>query len=51
MFDAFRNTLVTAPYLLVQGILQNQQGAISIKLQSAETLNFDAVVVSSHDFR
>ena len=50
MFDAFRNTLVTTPYLLVQGILQNQQGAISIKLQSAETLNFDTVPVASHDF-
>jgi len=51
MFDTFRNTLVTAPYLLVQGILQNQQGAVSIKLQSAEPLNFDATAVSSHDFR
>jgi error-prone DNA polymerase len=51
LFDTFRNTLVTAPYLLLEGILQNQQGAISIKLRSVEPLNFDAAAVSSHDFR
>ena len=33
LFDAYRETLVTAPYLLVEGILQNQQGAISVKLK------------------
>jgi error-prone DNA polymerase len=51
LFDAFRDTLVTAPYLLVEGILQNQQGAISVKLNRAEPLNFDVAEVPSHDFR
>jgi error-prone DNA polymerase len=51
LFDAFRQTLVTAPYLLVEGILQNQQGAISVKLNRAEPLNFEVAEVPSHDFR
>jgi len=50
LFDAFRKTLVTAPYLLVEGILQNQQGAISVKLNRAEPLNFEIAEVPSHDF-
>jgi error-prone DNA polymerase len=51
LFDAFRETLVTAPYLMVEGILQNQQGAISVKLNRAEPLNFEVAEVPSHDFR
>jgi error-prone DNA polymerase len=51
MFDAHRDALVTAPYLLVEGILQNQQGAISVKLRHAEALAFEASAVISHDFR
>ena len=51
LFDTFRETLVTAPYLLVEGILQNQQGAISVKLNRAEPLHFDVAEVPSHDFR
>jgi error-prone DNA polymerase len=51
LFDAFRETLVTAPYLLVEGILQNQQGAISVKLNRADPLNFEVTEVPSHDFR
>ncbi|MBZ5633207.1 MAG: error-prone DNA polymerase [Acidobacteriia bacterium] len=50
LFDAFRETLVTAPYLLVEGILQNQQGAISVKLNRAEPLHFEVAEVPSHDF-
>jgi error-prone DNA polymerase len=51
LFDAYREALVTAPYLLVEGILQNQQGAISVKLCRAEPLAFQTAAVSSHDFR
>ena len=50
MFDAFRQELVTAPYLLVEGILQNQQGAISVKLRRIEALKFEVAAVPSHDF-
>ena len=51
LFDQYREALVTAPYLLVEGILQNQQGAISVKLNRAEPLHFDIAEVPSHDFR
>ena len=51
LFDTYREVLVTAPYLLIEGSLQNQQGAISIKLQRAERLDFATAGVASHDFR
>jgi error-prone DNA polymerase len=51
LFDQYREVLVTAPYLLVEGILQNQQGAVSVKLNRAEALNFQVAEVPSHDFR
>jgi error-prone DNA polymerase len=50
-FDANRQTLVTAPYLLIEGTLQNQQGAISVKLRRVEPLAFDTAATASHDFR
>jgi error-prone DNA polymerase len=49
-FDQYRETLVRAPYLLVEGILQNQQGAISVKLRDAQPLDFKVAAVPSHDF-
>ncbi len=51
MFDMHREALVRAPYLLIEGILQNQQGAISVKLSNVESLAFDAAAPISHDFR
>jgi error-prone DNA polymerase len=51
LFDAYKETLVTAPYLLVEGILQNQQGAVSVKLNRAEPLKLAIAKVPSHDFR
>jgi error-prone DNA polymerase len=50
LFDAYREVLVTAPYLLIEGDLQNQQGAISIKLRRAERLEFANMGAGSHDF-
>ncbi len=51
LFDQNREVLVTAPYLLVEGILQNQQGAISVKFRRVEALKFAVAEVPSHDFR
>jgi len=51
LFDTYREALVKAPYLLIEGVLQNQQGAVSVKLKRAEALQFPAVEVPSHDFR
>src|SRR5579863_9656516 len=49
-FDQYREALVRAPYLLVEGILQNQQGAISVKLRDVQPLKFNVSAVPSHDF-
>ncbi len=51
LFDQNREVLVTAPYLMVEGILQNQQGAISVKFRRVEALEFAVAQVPSHDFR
>jgi error-prone DNA polymerase len=51
LFDQNREVLVTAPYVMVEGILQNQQGAISVKLRRIEALQFAVAEVPSHDFR
>jgi error-prone DNA polymerase len=50
IFDAHRAALTTAPYLLIEGLLQNQHGAISVKLRGVEALAFEAAHASSHDF-
>jgi error-prone DNA polymerase len=50
LFEAHRETLTASPYLMIEGVLQNQQGAISVKLRHAEPLDFAAVAAKSHDF-
>jgi error-prone DNA polymerase len=49
-FDEHRETLVRAPYLIVEGVLQNQQGAISVKMRNVEPLPLEVAAVPSHDF-
>jgi error-prone DNA polymerase len=51
VFDANRAVLTGAPYLLLEGRLQNQQGAISVKADRAEPLALGAAAAPSHDFR
>ncbi len=50
LFDQYKAVIVNSPYLLVEGVLQNQQGAISIRARKVETLHFDQPSVKSHDF-
>jgi error-prone DNA polymerase len=50
LFDSERTTLVSSPYLLVEGILQNQQGVVSVKAGKIRALD-SLVPVESHDFR
>jgi error-prone DNA polymerase len=50
LFDQHRAVLTGSPYLLIEGILQNQHGAISVKLHYAEALDFASIPVQSHDF-
>jgi error-prone DNA polymerase len=51
LFESARVTLVSEPYLLVEGVLQNQQGVVSVKAGRVQPLEIDAASVESHDFR
>lgn len=50
LFDKYRHILLRQSFLLVRGILQNQQNAVSIKAIQVEALNVNSVPVPSHDF-
>jgi error-prone DNA polymerase len=50
VFAAHKPTIVGAPYLLVEGILQNQAGAVSVKAERVEALNQVGPSLESHDF-
>ena len=50
LFNSQRLTIVEEPFLLIEGILQNQQGAASVKASRVEPLRVDAAVSLSHDF-
>jgi error-prone DNA polymerase len=49
-FEAFRLTLLTQPYLLVEGTLQNVDGVIHVQAGCIRGLEAFAAV-PSHDFR
>ncbi len=49
IFDHHRVALVNEPFLLIQGILQNQENVISVKARSVEPLPLPPATVS-HDF-
>src|SRR6266849_4142314 len=51
LFESARVTLVSEPYLLIEGVLQNQQGVVSVKVGRVQPLEIDATGVESHDFR
>lgn len=50
MFEANKLLMVREPYLLFEGILQNQGGAASVKVMRAEPLRFGPELIESHDF-
>jgi error-prone DNA polymerase len=51
LFDAERTTLVSAPYLIVEGMLQNQDGVVAVKAERVRPLNTSMAPAASHDFR
>jgi error-prone DNA polymerase len=50
LFAAQRLTIVEEPFLLIEGILQNQRGSVSVKASRIEALRVDAAAGVSHDF-
>jgi error-prone DNA polymerase len=51
LFDAERATLASAPFLLIEGRVQNQEGVVSVKASKVESLCTSLAAVESHDFR
>jgi error-prone DNA polymerase len=50
LFDAQKLTIVEEPFLLIEGILQNQRGSVSVRASRAEPIRVDAAAAVSHDF-
>jgi error-prone DNA polymerase len=50
VFAAFKRTIVDEPYLLVEGILQNQSGSVSVKAERVDALQYEGPRADSHDF-
>jgi error-prone DNA polymerase len=50
LFARHRLALVTAPFLLVDGVAQNQDGVVSVKAARVEALSGLGPAVPSHDF-
>jgi error-prone DNA polymerase len=50
IFDANKLTIVRSPYLIVEGVLQNQQNVISVRAQRVQPLTFDQPAIRSKDF-
>ncbi|MEP7353024.1 MAG: error-prone DNA polymerase [Acidobacteriota bacterium] len=50
-FEANHLVMTSAPYLMMEGLLQNQRGAISVRVERAEALHLGPSTVHSHDFR
>jgi error-prone DNA polymerase len=51
LFDAERTMLVSAPYLIVEGLLQNQDGVVSVKAERVRPIDTSLAPAASHDFR
>jgi error-prone DNA polymerase len=50
VFGAYKRTIVDEPYLLVEGVLQNQNGAVSVKADRVQAVKDVGPEVESHDF-
>jgi error-prone DNA polymerase len=50
LFDEYRSELVSHPFLLIEGALQNQDNVISVKASHVVPLSFTVTATASHDF-
>ena len=51
LFSSERAVLVAAPFLLIDGVLQIQDGVTSVKAERVQPLPGTTPAVESHDFR
>ena len=50
VFAANKRVIVDEPYVIVEGVLQNQDGAVSVKADRIDALRHEGPAVKSHDF-
>jgi error-prone DNA polymerase len=50
VFARYKRTIVDEPYLIIEGTLQNQDGAVSVKADRVDALEGVGPNVESHDF-
>ena len=50
LFDRERFKILDEPFLLVDGIMQNQDGVMSVKAERLHALGGAALAIESHDF-
>jgi error-prone DNA polymerase len=50
LFEQYRAELVDHPFLLIDGVLQNQDNVISVKASHVQPLSFSVAAAPSHDF-
>jgi error-prone DNA polymerase len=50
LFEGRRLVLVNEPFLLIDGVLQNQDGVVSVKAQRVQPLAAVQIAAESHDF-
>jgi len=50
LFDRHRTELVSEPFLIIDGVVQNQDGAVSVKAERVRPLPVAKVAPASHDF-
>ena len=50
VFASFKRVIVDSPYLIVEGPLQNQDGAVSVKAERVDALQHAGPELESHDF-
>jgi error-prone DNA polymerase len=50
LFISQKTSLVDSPYLRIDGVLQNQEGVVSVRARAVHALDISSVRVESHDF-
>jgi error-prone DNA polymerase len=50
LFEKHRAVIIGEPYLMLEGVLQNQGGAISVKVGRVTPLRLGQALMQSHDF-
>ncbi|MEQ1946943.1 MAG: error-prone DNA polymerase [Bryobacteraceae bacterium] len=50
LFQERKLTIVDEPFLLIEGVLQNQRGSVSVKATTVKRLRVNTTAAASHDF-